>query len=96
MPTVKIAMRRVRHAFHVDNCAAFLAYSAEMGKPKLGRPPSDNPTAARYTVNYPEDENEIIEAAAKAEGDPWIGRWIRRTALARARDVTMGKRKETR
>lgn len=56
-------------------------------KKPTGRPPSENPTAARYTVNLTADEDRLVTEAATAEKDEYTGRWIKNAALERAKSV---------
>lgn len=57
-------------------------------KRPTGRPPSEAPKMSnRYSINYSDEENNIILAAAKVEGDKYTGRWIGQTALAHAKTV---------
>lgn len=63
-----------------------------MAKKKRGRPvaPAGAKIAARHSVNYLVEENETVKAAAAQEGERFIGRWIGKAALARARAVLKG------
>lgn len=68
-----------------------------MPRPKAkrprGRPPSEAPKMTnRYSVNYSDDENAAVEAAARADGDPFVGRWIGKAALAKARETVEAKK----
>jgi hypothetical protein len=66
-----------------------------MAKTKRGRPraPADAKIAARHSVNYVKEDNEIVKAAAAHEGERSIGRWVGRAALLRARAVLAEKEK---
>lgn len=67
--------------------------SSKAKKPKrllTGRPKSAAPKKHRHMVNYNDAENAAIAAAAKAEGDPYLGRWIGKAALAHAERVLKG------
>jgi hypothetical protein len=46
----------------------------------------------RYSINYSAAENATIEAAAKAEGDKYVGRWIGYAALEFAKTILSGEK----
>lgn len=55
--------------------------------PRTGRPKSDNPYSRVRSVHFTDDEDALVEAAAKRAGKP-VTAWIREAAVNRAKRST--------